>query len=108
MNVDSSVIHDFVRRAMVARIATLSSSGRPSITPLYFVYVNGHIWLGTADWTLAARAVKADPHVSIFFEVERTPNDSRILRIRGCASVQRDWKTLRSSDLLSVCEYILT
>jgi len=61
MEVDDPAVLAVIRRCMVARIATLSGSGRPSINPLYFIYQNGHIWLGTADWTLAARNVKADP-----------------------------------------------
>ena len=108
MKTDDPAALDFMRRSMVARIATLSSNGRPSITPLYFVYVNGHIWLGTADWTLAAREVKADPRVSVLFEIERNPNDRRILRITGSGSVQTDAKILRSSDLRTVFKYILT
>lgn len=67
MKVDDPAVLDVIRRSMVARVATLSSNGRPSINPLYFIYLNRHIWLGTSDWTLAARNVKADPRVSVLF-----------------------------------------
>ena len=70
MKADDPAVLDVMRRSMVARIATLSLNGRPSINPLYFVYLNGHIWLGTVEWTLAARNVKAEPRVSVLFEVE--------------------------------------
>jgi len=108
MNADDPTVLNFIRQSMVARIATLSSSGRPSITPLYFVCVRGHIWLGTADWTLAAREAKTNPCVSVLLEIEHSPNDSRILRITGSARVQTDAKTLRSSNLRTVLKYILT
>ena len=70
MTADDPVVLDILRRSMVARIATLSRSGRPSVNPLYFIYLNGKIWLGTPEWTLAARNVKADPRVSVLFNVE--------------------------------------
>jgi len=108
MKADDPAVLDVMRRSMVARIATLSRNGRPSINPLYFVYLNGHIWLGTVDWTLAARNVKADPRVSIIFEVEQDPSDQRVLRIRGRASVRTDQKAQRSYNLRAARKYFLT
>src|SRR4030095_5380227 len=108
MKIDEPASLHFFRRAMVARIATLSHSGRPSITPLYFVYVNNHLWLGTAEWTLAAREAKANPHVSVLLELEQNPNDGRVLRIMGNATVRTDPKIMNSSNLRMALKYILT
>ncbi len=108
MNVDDSAVLDVLRRSMVARIATLSSNGRPSINPLYFVYLNGRIWLGTVEWTLAARNVKADSRVSVLFQVERDQRSHRVLRIRGRASVRTDQKGQRSYNLRTARKYLLT
>jgi hypothetical protein len=83
-------VADIVRRARVARIATLSRNRRPSINPLYFVTVSGAIHLGTSDRTLAAFNVKADPRVTLLLNVERAPEDRRVLRIRGHARVSTD------------------
>jgi general stress protein 26 len=96
MNADDPAVLDIMRRSMVARIASLSLNGRPSINPLYFIYLNGHIWLGTSDWTLAARNVKADPRVGVLFKVEQDPSDQRVLRITGRASVRTDQAAQRS------------
>lgn len=93
---------------MVARIATLSRSGRPSINPLCFIYLNGHVWLGTADWTLAARNVKANPRVSVLFAVERDRADHRVLRISGRASVDTDQKVQSTYGLRATRKYFLT
>jgi general stress protein 26 len=108
MKLDDPAVLDILRRSMVARIATLSSSGRPSVNPLYFTYLNGHIWLGTADWTLAARNVKADPRVSVLFEVERDHTDHRVLRINGQARVDTDRKVQRVYVRRVTRKYILT
>jgi nitroimidazol reductase NimA-like FMN-containing flavoprotein (pyridoxamine 5'-phosphate oxidase superfamily) len=108
MNADDPAVRDVLRRSMVARIATLSRNGRPSINPLYFVSLNGRIWLGTSEWTMAARNVKADPRVSVLFEVEQDQGDQRVLRIRGRASVRTDQQAQRSYDLRVARKYILT
>jgi len=88
MNIDDPAVINVLRRSMIARIATLSRTGRPSINPLYFVYLDDHLWLGTADWTLAARNVKANPRVSVLFEMEQGPASHQVLRISGRASVR--------------------
>lgn len=108
MKIDAPAVLDILRRTMVARIATISRNGRPSINPLYFVVVNGHIWLGTVDWTLAARNVKADPRVSVLFEVERSKLDHRLLRVTGHASVRTEPEIKHAYNLRAARKYILT
>jgi general stress protein 26 len=108
MSVEDAVVLDILRRSMVARIATLSRSGRPSVNPLYFIYFNSKIWLGTPEWTLAARNVKADPRVSMLFNVEQDPGDRRVLRVSGQARVRTDSEALRSYNPRVARKYILT
>jgi hypothetical protein len=108
MNVDDPAMLDVLRRCMVARIATLSRTGRPSITPLYFVAPHGRIWLGTSEWTLAARSVQADPRVSVLFEVERDRSAHQILRISGRASVRTDLQAQRFYNRRVARKYVLT
>lgn len=108
MKIDDPAIIDFIRRSMVVRIATLSRNNRPSINPLYFVYHNGHIWLGTVDWTLAARNAAANPRVSLLFTQERNPQDKRILRVKGRAVVTTDAAIQRAYVLRVAFKYSLS
>jgi general stress protein 26 len=108
MTPDDPAMRAVLHRSMVARIATLSRSGRPSINPLYFVYLNGRVWLGTSVWTLAARNVTADPRVSVVFAVERHPRDRRVLRISGRASVRTDDAVMRTYNRRVARKYVLT
>lgn len=87
--IDKPAVH-ILRRAMVARIATMSRTGRPHVNPLYFVVIDGRIHLGTATYTLAAHNVEANPAVEIIFEDERNRRDQRLLRLQGTASVRTD------------------
>lgn len=107
MKADDPATRSILRRCMVARLATLSRNGRPGITPLYFVCQKGHIWLGTPDWTLAARNVQANPRVSVLFEVERNPGERRVVRISGQARVRTDQWALLSYNLRVAWKYVL-
>ncbi len=108
MNPDHPEVRGVLRHSMTVRIATLSRSGRPSITPIYFVVVDGHIWIGTSEWTLAARDAKADPRVSALFQVERRSDDRRVLRITGRAVVRTDPPAQRAYNLRTAFKYVLT
>ena len=108
MNPDDPAVVDILRRAMVARIATVSRSGRPHINPLYFVRENGKIYLGTVDRTLAALNVKANPRVTILFDVESEPNDRRVLTIHGAAIVRTDSRLCRWYVVRDYRKYILS
>lgn len=77
-------------RAIVARIATVSRSGRPNVNLLYFVVMGDHIHLGTATYTLAAHDVAANSAVQILFEIESDLADRRIVRMDGAAVVCTD------------------
>lgn len=108
MNPDDSAVLDILRCAMVARIATVSRKGRPHVNPLYFVYRNGKIYLGTSDRTLAALNVKADPRVTILFNVESEPSDRRVLRIHGRATVRTDSRLCRWYLRRDVWKYFMS
>jgi len=107
MNLDDLAVFDVLRRARVARIATVSRSGRPHVNPLYFVLGNGRIYLGTVDRTLAALNIKADPRVTILFNIEREPSDSRVLRIHGTAVVSTDPKLCRWYVVRDIRKYFM-
>jgi hypothetical protein len=108
MKLADDEVQRFLRRAMVARIATLSRSGRPSVTPLYFHCTGEHLWLGTSSWTLAAREVQSGSRVSVLFQVERDPREQRILRVSGSAVVRTDAETLRASNRAQAFKYLLS
>jgi general stress protein 26 len=108
MNPDDPAVVDILRRAMVARIATVSRNGRPHVNPLYFVRGNGKIYLGTTDRTLAALNVKANPRVMILFNIEGEPNDRRVLKIRGGAIVRTDAGLCRWYVVRDLRKYIIS
>ena len=106
--VDAPEVAEILRRAMVARICTVSRTGRPHLNPLYFVTYGDLIRLGTGTTTLAAHNVRANPVVTILFEVEAEPDDRRVLRIEGRAEVRTDRSTVRSYLVADARKYMAT
>lgn len=80
---------------MVARLATMSRNDRPHVNPLYFVLDGPRVQLGTVADTLAAKNVAANPAVQILFEVEGDPDDRRVMRMNGRATIRNEPDLLR-------------
>jgi len=66
MKADDPAVLDVMRRSMVARIATFSRNGRPSITPLYFV----SLWQTTR---IAQRMLRLSPTTPLALNVLKRP-----------------------------------
>lgn len=88
-------IQETLKRCMVARLVTMSSSGRPHVNPNYFVFHDGKLHLGTTTRTLAARNVTANPTVQVLLDIESQPTSRRMVRITGQAVVITDPEELR-------------
>jgi|WetSurMetagenome_2_1015567.scaffolds.fasta_scaffold296220_2 hypothetical protein len=108
MDAEHPEVRNLLRRCMVARIATLSSNRRPSVNPLYFTVINSRIYLVTADWTLAARNVRANPQVSVLFEREGDEAARWMLRVTGQAQVRTDASVMRPCNLQVALKYIIS
>jgi hypothetical protein len=106
---DDTIVRAAVRRCRVARIATLSRNGRPSVTPLYVAWVRGEVWLTTADWTLAARNLRDDARASVLLQPEaRGRRAGPVVRVTGRGEVRRDARSLRALNLRLARRYVLT
>jgi hypothetical protein len=71
---------------MVALVATRSASGRPFMTPLWFVVDGGTLFFATGAGSWTSRNVSRHPDVALLFGGERAGPTDRILRLRGAAT----------------------
>ncbi|MFZ1489292.1 MAG: pyridoxamine 5'-phosphate oxidase family protein, partial [Ilumatobacteraceae bacterium] len=65
MTPDDPTVRHYLKHSMVMRLATQSSTGRASLTPIWFVVSDGALVASTAASTVAARNVAADPRVAV-------------------------------------------
>jgi nitroimidazol reductase NimA-like FMN-containing flavoprotein (pyridoxamine 5'-phosphate oxidase superfamily) len=77
---DDSRVREFLRRSMNMRVATLSTSEVPHITPLRFIYDRRSIYALTRTVTLVARHIRDRPDVVLLFDAERRTGP--VLRVR--------------------------
>lgn len=92
-----------LRNAMIARIATVTPSGGPLIMPLYFVVLDGRIYMNNAATSPTVRNIAVHPHVLVLFQVR----DGEVVRLRGTASYLRDAATMRRVTRASLPKYVL-
>lgn len=96
-------VRDALRRAMIARIATVSASGGPLIMPLYFVVLDGRIYMNNAATSPTVRNIAAHPHVLVLLE----GRGGEVVRVRGTARYLRDAATMRRVTRASLPKYVL-
>jgi len=79
-------VRTFLRRSMIAQVATLSPKGRPFVTPLWFVLHRNCIYITTGPETWAGKNVGQHPEVALLFSGEGTGRPDQLLRLRGTAT----------------------
>lgn len=90
-------IHAAVADSYVARLATVSATGAPALTPLWFVVDDDHLIMATAAATLAARNSAANRRVSVLLDAERAGPSTQVLRLAATARVHEGlapWRML--------------
>ena len=100
---DDARVRNALRRAMIARIATVSASGGPLLMPLYFVMLDGRIYMNNAVTSPTVRNIAVHPHVLVLFQVR----DGEVVRVRGTARYLRDAPTMRRVTRASLSKYVL-
>ena len=79
-------VRRFLRRSRVALVATRSETGRPFMTPLWFVVHGGEIFFATAAESWTSRNVARHPDMALLFTGEASGRSDRALRLRGTAT----------------------
>ena len=90
-------VRAFLRRSMVALVATRSANERPFMTPLWFVADGGTLFITTGTDSVTSRNVARHPEMTMLFSGERDARSDRVLRLRCAATVRHGlppWRVL--------------
>lgn len=85
----------FLSGRRVAVLATLGEDGRPLLTPIWYLYRDGLLYMRTGRESVKARNVGRDPRVTVCVQDERPPYAS--VTVYGRASVEPEEKGLDSA-----------
>jgi predicted pyridoxine 5'-phosphate oxidase superfamily flavin-nucleotide-binding protein len=94
---NAPVVVDFLHGSMIALVATVSTKGRPFLTPLWFVVDGDMLYLTTGTATWAARNVARQPEVALLLTGEGVTRRDEALRLHGTATIQTGlppWRVL--------------
>jgi nitroimidazol reductase NimA-like FMN-containing flavoprotein (pyridoxamine 5'-phosphate oxidase superfamily) len=89
--------------------ATVRPDGRPHLTPIWFVYVDGRFYVCTSSKAVKARNVRANARASVALESGSQPviveGDARVLSRPYPATVAAEFERKFDWDLDSEPEY---
>ncbi len=88
---------------MIARIVTVSGTGAPLIMPLYFVLLDGRIYMNNAATSPTVRNIAAHAGVLVLLEAR----GGELVRVRGTARFLRDATTRRRVTRAMLPKYFL-
>ncbi|GAB4324235.1 MAG: hypothetical protein Kow0010_06010 [Dehalococcoidia bacterium] len=70
---------------ILCRIATLRPDGAPTVTPAWFIYEEGKVWITPRAKSAWLENIRRDPRVSVTIDEEAGPY--RKVRIEGVANI---------------------
>ena len=80
--------HKLLTSASMARLAYIGKDGTPRVIPIAFFWTGDQVVVSTATTSPKVTALSARPDVALTIDVGETPDQARVLSIRGRASVE--------------------
>ena len=80
------VAERLLRSTIPARLAFVGASGQPHVTPIWFLWRDGAVVMGSNADSAKVRAIRNHPRVALTIDSETPPY--QVLRIRGRAEIE--------------------
>ena len=88
----------FLAAERTCRVATVAADGRPHVTPLWFVWHDGAVWLYSLNRSRRFEDVTADPRVAVVMDGGEDFFEQRGVEITGTAAVVGDVPRTETPD----------
>jgi hypothetical protein len=83
MALDAGEVDDLLQGARTCRVATLTSSGAPHVSPLWFVWDGDALWLHSLVRSQRWAGVLADPRAAVVVDLGEELSELRGVELRG-------------------------
>lgn len=100
---DDRRVGDALRRAMIGRITTVTPGGWPLVMPLYFVVLDGRIYMNNAATSPTVKNIAAHPRALVVLQWRQ----GEVVRVRGTARYLTDETTSRRVVRATLPKYVL-
>ena len=87
----------FLKEVLFGKLATLMRDGRPQLTPVWYMYEDGKVFVNTARGRVKYNNIKRDPRVSLLVD-----DGYRYLVIAGKARVAGERDPLKDIETLAI------
>ncbi|MFI5779215.1 pyridoxamine 5'-phosphate oxidase family protein [Nocardia sp. NPDC051570] len=87
-------ITEFIERSRTMTLATLSPTGLPHLTAMWYALIDGQIWFETKAKSQKAVNIGRDPRVTVLIEAGDTYDQLRGVSIEGRAEIVDDAEAL--------------
>ena len=94
-----------VRRSRTVLIGTVSARSRPFLTPIYYLWLGGEIFVSTGPRSWSGRNVRANPQVTLVFGGERGSGARRLV-VAGPGECLEGWMPPRALVRLVLRYYL--
>ncbi|RMF90311.1 MAG: hypothetical protein D6733_04220 [Methanobacteriota archaeon] len=93
MSMTEEELEEYLSQPIIARIATVGKSGRPSIAPVWFIYEEGTLVISTGRDSAKIRNIKANRTVAVAIDTTEGGFQSKGVIMRGPAEVEEEGST---------------
>ncbi len=90
MELNRKEIVEILCQPELARIATVSKDCKPHVTPVWFLYENGIVYMTTGKNSVKVRNLRNNPHVAITIDITERGLNNRGVILTGKAEIETD------------------
>jgi PPOX class probable F420-dependent enzyme len=105
VRLDEDEVRAFLDQGHTGILATLRSDGSPAVMPLWYVQVDGSVFVRTLARSRKAKALAADPRVSFLVESGRAWAELKAVVLYGRAEAETDPDVIAAVDASLATKY---
>src|SRR5262245_38442373 len=77
----------FLAKPLIARLALVRANGSPQVTPMWFLYEDGILYMSTRVHRAKVKHIKANPRVAVAIDVMEAPLKNKVVIMEGTAEL---------------------
>lgn len=77
----------FLAKPLIARLALVRLNGSPQVTPMWFLYEDGILYMSTRVDRAKVKHIKANPRVAVAIDVMEAPLKNKVVIMEGTAEL---------------------
>jgi PPOX class probable F420-dependent enzyme len=81
-------LQTFLAQPLIARLAVVRANGTPQVSPMWFLYEDGVMYMSTRPERAKVKHLKANPRVAVVVDVMEAPLKNKVVTLEGTVEVQ--------------------